>query len=82
MKLKEFDKSVPIVLHDTAKELLKVMGGLALLVFVISGIFFMFSRGVPENRTKAKKMLLYAILGLIVILLSYALLVLVESLSV
>jgi len=82
MKLKEFTKSAGIVLHDTAKELLKVMGGLALLVFVMSGIFFMFSRGEPEGRTKAKKMLLYAILGLIVILLSYAMLVLVESLSV
>lgn len=82
MKLKEFTKSAGIVLHDTAKELIKVVGEFALLVFVMSGIFFTMSRGVPENRTKAKKMLLYALMGLIIALLSYAMLVLVESLSV
>lgn len=82
MYLKKFTKSVSVILHDVAKELLAIVGGLALLIFIISGIYFITSRGVPESRTRAKKMLLYAIIGLIVTLLSYALLVLVEGIAV
>lgn len=81
MYLKEFNKSANLVFHDAAKSLLYFVGGIALLVFVMSGMFLMISRGVPENRTKAKKMLLYAIIGLIIVILSYSLLVVVEEVA-
>lgn len=82
MHLEEFTKSTNVILHDVAKELLAIVVGLALFVFILSGIYFMISRGVPENRTKAKKMLLYAIIGMMVAGLSYALLILVEGIAV
>ncbi len=78
-KYKEFNKPIEIVLSDIAKTLLSFMGGLALLALVIGGIYFMMSRGNPETYGKAKRMLLYAILGLLAILLSYAMLVIIEG---
>lgn len=82
MYLKEFKKSISVVLHDIAIELLAVAGGIALIAIIISGIYFITSRGVPDSRNKAKKMLQYALMGLMLVVLSYSLLVVIERIAV
>lgn len=58
--------------------LLRISGSIALLMLVGSGIFYMISNGNPQSQTKAKRMLIAALEGIIVILLSYSLLVFLD----
>lgn len=48
------------------------LGIIAVLVIVIAGIYLMIGGGNDETRQKAYKMILYAIIGLILILLAGA----------
>ena len=43
-----------------------IIGGLAVLIIIISGIRYIFARGNPEKLTQVKNTLLYAVIGLIV----------------
>ena len=60
--------------------LLGIAGGIALLFLVGSGILYVASNGNPDAQNKAKRMLIYAIAGLLVIILSYSLIVVVNNL--
>jgi TRAP-type C4-dicarboxylate transport system permease small subunit len=52
--------------------LLSIAGSLALLLLIGSGIYYTITRGDPESQTKAKKMLISSLTGLVLVLLSYA----------
>lgn len=55
------------------KAVLGTVGAIALLIFVYGGFLMLASSGKPENINKGKEALVWAIIGLIVILTSYVL---------
>ncbi len=52
--------------------LLYILGAVSVLVIIISGIYYVISLGDSSAIAKAKNTLLYAVIGLIVALLAYA----------
>lgn len=52
-----------------------LLGGVALIFVVYGGVLFITSSGNPEKLTKARITLLYAIIGVLVIALSWAIVV-------
>src|SRR5680860_308498 len=78
----KFDKDIKVVLSDAINLILSLVGSLTLL-FAIGAVFLYFSSGSnPDLQTKAKKTLTYAILGLIVVLMSYALIMVISKMVV
>ena len=65
----------PIVdrVNELTLFLLKITGGVFLLMFVLGGIYYAVSGSNPDGQKKAKKMVTYAIFGLALILGSYIL---------
>lgn len=68
------DISLPALIARVIRQLLSVVGALALLFFVWGGVRWMLARGVPEEVAKAKKTIVAAVSGLIAIFASYAIL--------
>lgn len=74
-----FDKDVVLVLTEGAEFLLRIAGGIALFVIIFGGIYYMVSGGNPDGQTRAKKIVTYAVIGLAIVLVSYVIIVAVES---
>jgi type IV secretory pathway VirB2 component (pilin) len=55
--------------------ILPLIGAVALIFVVYGGVMIMTSAGDPEKLTKAKKTLLWAIIGIIIVVLSYLIVV-------
>lgn len=47
-------------------------GSIAVIIIIIGGIMYVTAAGNSGNITKAKNMLLYAVVGLIIVLIAYA----------
>lgn len=60
---------------------LSITGGLAVLFIIIGGYWYITSGASPGNEKKGKETLKYAVLGLVVVLLSYAIVRVVEQLA-
>jgi len=73
MNLTKFDKSIADVFSDASLFLLSIVGGFALLVIVFGAILYIFAGGNPEAQTKAKGTVAKAVIGLMLVLVSYAL---------
>jgi len=71
MNLTKFDKPIAGIFSEASLFLLSIVGGLALLVIVISGILYIFAGANPEAQNKAKGTATKAIIGLIFVLTSY-----------
>jgi len=69
-KTKEVD--LPVLIGKGIKLLMQVIGTIALLMFVYGGLLWMVSAGNTEKTKKAMDIMLWAGLGVIVILSSYA----------
>jgi len=82
MKLDYFDKDIVVVLNDTIKVVLSLVGGITLLFLIIGGVLYISSGSNPELQGKAKKTITYATIGLILSLLSYAMIVAIDKVSV
>jgi len=52
--------------------LLYVLGAAAVIVLIVAGFRYVFSGGDPKNTAAAKDTILYAVIGIVVALLSYA----------
>lgn len=52
--------------------LLYVLGAIAVLMIIVAGIYYVISGGYPALVDRAKSTILYAVIGLIVALLAYA----------
>lgn len=63
---------VPAFVKTLVNVLLYVLGAVSVIVIVISGFFYATSGGDAALITKSKNTLLYAVVGLIVALLAYA----------
>jgi glucose uptake protein GlcU len=61
-----------VFIKNLVNSLLYVLGAVSVIVIIIAGIFYTTSSGDAALVTKAKNTLLYAVVGLIVALLSYA----------
>lgn len=81
-KLSFFGKPVICIVQDATKWILSVIGSVVLLILIISGAYYMFSGDNPKRQGSAKKMITYAIIGIILILVSYALLALLDRIFV
>ena len=63
---------IGLTLGKVFKQVLGIMGLLLLILFVVGGIMWMTSGGSPEKLKKAQGLLVNAIIGLIIVLCSYA----------
>lgn len=66
-------KSWTTILSGIIKVLLNISGGLALLSFTAGGVMFISARGSSDLIDKAKKLLFYSLIGLIIIAAAYGL---------
>lgn len=66
------DTSVSKIIKNVVNVLLYLLGAAAVIVIVIAGIMYVSSGGETTSVTKAKNMLLYAVVGLVIALLAYA----------
>ncbi len=67
----EGTEAVSIVIGQIIKVILGLIGAIALLMFVYGGVMWLTSQGSEEKIEKGKKILIWAIVGLVVILTSY-----------
>ena len=66
------DTSIGTVIKNVINTLLYLLGAAAVVVIVVAGILYVTSGGETASVTRAKNMLLYAVVGLIIALLAYA----------
>jgi cytochrome bd-type quinol oxidase subunit 2 len=66
-------KPVVDIINDLIKWILLLVGRISLLMLILGGIFYVISGSSPENQEKAKKVVTAALLGLILVLVSYSL---------
>lgn len=74
--------SVKTILERIVNFLLRTAGSIALIILVLSGIYYIASNGNSESQQKAKRMLIGAVEGIVIIMLSYSLLALINKLAV
>ncbi len=65
---------IPTIVGRVIKYVLGMVGILALIMFIIAGIAWMTSGGAQEKISKAKNTILWTLIGLVFIFLSYAIL--------
>jgi hypothetical protein len=59
-------QTFPLLFGKIAKGVGALVGGLGTIMFIVSGIMFLFSAGSPERMGKAKTTLIYAIIGIVI----------------
>ena len=65
---------IPTLVGNIINYVLGILGVLALVMFIYGGLMWMTSEGAPDKIKKGKDTLIWAILGLVLIFFSYALL--------
>lgn len=66
------DKTLPELIIDVVALLLLFAGAIAVLFVIIGGYFYITAQGNEEQSEKGKKTLINAIIGVIVVIMSYA----------
>lgn len=66
------DDKLPEMIRTIVNVLLYVLGAVSIVVIIMAGVFYTLSAGDQNQVTKAKNTLLYAVIGLVVALLAYA----------
>lgn len=62
-----------VIIGNVIKQVLGIVGSLALVMFIYGGIVWMTSAGSSEKVEKGKNIIVWAVIGLVVIFSSYAL---------
>lgn len=62
--------------------ILEIIGGIFMLMFVGGGVYYAISGSSPDGQKNAKKMVTYAVLGLAIVLTSYAIIALLDQIFV
>lgn len=65
-------KTVPTVVKTIVNTMLYVLGAVAVIVIIFAGVFYITSMGNATSIEKAKNTLMYAVIGLVVAILAYA----------
>ena len=73
------NKTVVQILTQLLNWLLEIVGIIAILGFVVSGIMYLVSAGNEEMVTKAKKYMMYCLIGIIVALASFVVVKTIDS---
>ena len=58
------------ILTNIADNLINILGGVTVIMFIITGIIYLTSAGSPEKIQLAKKCLTYTIIGVVVVLMA------------
>jgi len=74
-------KSVVDILNDLINWLVTVVAILAILMMAVGGIAYISSEGDSQRAGFAKKIISYALLGLIMVGISYAIIALIEEIA-
>jgi len=82
MELVKYNKNVVDVFNDASITLLSFTGRLVLLFLVFGGVYYVMSGADPQKQETAKKIIKYALLGLVLILISYALIAALDKIGV
>ncbi|MDP4038445.1 MAG: pilin [bacterium] len=64
--------SLPKQIQNITNTLLFIIGIAAVIMLIVGGLMYIFSGGDSENTKKAKDTILYAVIGIVVALLSFA----------
>lgn len=64
--------TVPVAIQRTINILLYITGIISIIVVIVGGLRYVLSGGDPKNTAAAKDTILYAVIGLVVSLLAYA----------
>lgn len=75
--LKLSNKSIKETIEDVSKWILRSIAVLAILMILVSGVWYIISGGDRDATQDATKMLIFAITGLVVALLGYALVIII-----
>ena len=74
-------RCVPIIIQNVINAALIFAGVVALIFIIYSGIKFISSKGDPQGVDAAKKTLTYAIIGLIIVFLSFFILQIISDVT-
>lgn len=66
------DVSVPVLAGRIVRNLLGILGTVALVMFIYGGFMYLTAAGNEEKVTKGKQTLIWATLGLIIVFFAYA----------
>lgn len=72
MKIDYYDTDISTVLSGLTSLFLSYIGAITLIVLIAGGIYYATAQGDPERQKRAKNTISFAILGLILIAVSYA----------
>lgn len=75
-------KPVVEIVNDIIKLILTFVGRISLLVLILGGVFYVISGSNPESQEKAKKTIVFALLGVMLVLASYAILIIIDKIVV
>jgi O-antigen ligase len=75
-------KPVIDIVNELIKLILSLAGRISLLVLILGGVFYVTSGSSPENQERAQKTIKAALFGLILVLVSYALINVVDKIFV
>lgn len=70
------------IIIDLILWILSIVGRVSLLVLIFGGVFYVVSGSNPERQEKAKKTIVFALLGLILVLASHAIIVVMNKIFV
>jgi len=60
------------VLHNVLNITYALLGVIAIIVIILGGIIYITSAGNPNSITKAKNQILYAVVGVVVVIIAFA----------
>jgi len=59
-------------LHSALQIVFAIAGGVALLIIIVAGLRFVLSQGDPQNVSKARNTIIYAVIGLIICIAAFS----------
>lgn len=59
-------------LHTVLQIVFAIAGGVALLIIIVAGLRFVLSQGDPNNVSKARNTIIYALVGLIICIAAFS----------
>jgi hypothetical protein len=82
MNLVKYNKNIVEVFNAASMALLSFVGRLALLMLIFGGVYYVMSGADSKKQETAKKIIKYALLGLILILISYGVIVAFDKIGI
>jgi hypothetical protein len=73
------ESSLPLLILDVVQLLLFFAGGIAVLFIIIGGFFYITAQGNEEQAEKGKKALINAIIGIVIVIMAYAIISVVQN---